>query len=268
MESTPHAGYPPDGTVFRDRVIEVLLITFLLLEVWFLYAPLGTLIAQRGVNKAPMLMTALDHAIPYVPEPVFAYRMAFVVVPIALTYFIVAWFRDDPQFRSMALAYFLILVLAFVIYWMFPVSILTHRTRPPGTDGAGLANEWVRATYATLSPWNSFPSMHIATGWFAVRGIWMLQKSPKVRLPVAIWFALMAVGTVTLFLHSLLDGLAGLALSEGCIRGCLARRDRISAWVDSIPTRTRLALLALGNGALVVLLWMALQRGLFERVKG
>lgn len=120
MKSTPHAGYPPDGTVFRDRVIEVLLITFLLLEVWFLYAPLGALIAQRGVNKAPVLMTALDNAIPYVPEPVFAYRMAFVVVPIALVYFIIAWFQDVPQFRSMALAYFLILVLAFVIYWMFP----------------------------------------------------------------------------------------------------------------------------------------------------
>lgn len=89
-----------------------------------------------------------------------------------------------------------------------------------------------------------------------------------VRIPVTVWFAVMAVGTVTLFLHSLLDGLAGLALSEGCIRGCQARRDRISAGVDHVTPRTRLTLLALGNGVLVLLLWWALQQGLFGRGPG
>ena len=64
------------------------------------------------------------------------------------------------------------------------------------------------------SPWNAFPSYHIASGWNILR--YTQERLKCGQYLMAIWFIGMCIGTVTLKLHIILDGVAAIFIAELC----------------------------------------------------
>ncbi len=124
------------------------------------------------------------------------------------------WWKGAERYRPMRNALVVINLLAFVIFWLFPVA------PPRMLDGF---TDVVASTHA-IGSWHTgalasdanqlaaMPSLHIAWALWVTVGVWQLTRRPVLRAlgvvyPCLTGFAVLATGN-----HYLLDLLAGAAL--------------------------------------------------------
>lgn len=235
------------------RVLEAVFATLAITLTWSLYSPIGTLNSLRKVNFAKYILTPLDYKIPFWTFPIYAYSIAFLVIPIvAIT---CVWFRwqEKAHVRMVIASFFPMTLLAFLIFTLFPVSIITVKSIPDLNGMVGIDIELLRGTYAITNPWNAFPSIHIATGTLGFRLLQATFRSKTVLIFYGIWFLVMAIGTLTLQYHSIADVLAGLLLAEFTFRLAKNYQSEISEFYDAIPRITRISIWLLFLGTLVTI---------------
>jgi hypothetical protein len=137
------------------------------------------------------------------------------------------WWRGADIYRPMRNALVAINLLAFVVFWLYPVA-------PPRMLGG--FTDVVASTHA-IGSWHTgalasqanqlaaMPSLHIAWALWCTIGVWLLTKRPLVRAlavvyPFVTGFAVLATGN-----HYLLD-IAGGALLVAAALACVSAAPR------------------------------------------
>lgn len=166
------------------------------------------------------LATALDRAIPFVPEWAIFYLYLFYPLS-ALT---MAWFSLVAYRRGYSLAFSLILInlAADLIYLVFPVTTDLWRAELLAHPMVGNAfASAMYAHYASDPSFNCFPSLHAAVAticWYAWHR-YARQKKTAVTRVISVGMLVVGIGVVlsTLFVkqHYIADEIAGILLALG-----------------------------------------------------
>jgi len=180
------------------------------------------------------LATALDQAIPFVPEWVIVYLYLFYPLS-ALT---MAWYSLVEYRRGYPLAFSLILInlVADAVYLVFPVTTDVWRRQLLSHPLVG--NPFAQAMYdyyATDPSFNCFPSLHaaVATICFYAWHRDARQRRRPVARGIAAGMLVAGIGVVlsTLFVkqHYIADEIAGVLLALGIGRVVFDRFEAASA---------------------------------------
>lgn len=174
------------------------LVGILLLLLLTLYGPLN--IARMPLHS---LALPLDSRIPFVGVFVVPYLSYFLYLLVAV---VVLWRRQkEPALARFLLAAVLVLAAAYVTYAYFQTVV-----ERPDVAGADLFSRMVRYVYHFDQPYNVFPSLHAALSTLAV--LCLYRRTPGAWF-LAAWGLLIAISTVFVKQHYVLDVLAGAALA-------------------------------------------------------
>lgn len=166
------------------------------------------------------LATPLDRAIPYAPAAAYAYALCYVLIFVPP---LVAW--DARLFRHAARGITAVLVTSFACFVAFPARV---RYPPIGGD----VGEWILRKNALFADFgfNAFPSLHVALAVFAALSVH--DARPALRWPVWVITLAVALSTVLVKRHFVVDVPTGAALGWGCYRAFLERE--VVAWRASL----------------------------------
>jgi membrane-associated phospholipid phosphatase len=165
-----------------------------------LYFLTGWIGEVRGVVFDPA--SSVDTMFPYIPETVYVYLLAYVIV---LGLFFI---RRTPAFLNRAyLAFIFMNFTAFALFALVPAQgperIITE------SDQGGI----MALLYAVDARWCAFPSLHVANPWL----IAFLSVRERRFAPISIVLLLVAIGislsTLLVRQHYLLDIVGGFALA-------------------------------------------------------
>jgi membrane-associated phospholipid phosphatase len=159
---------------------------------------LGT--AVVAVRPAHVLVpTALDQAVPFVAASIWVYLSQFLLVPWA-----VATAGDDVTrsraFYSMLLA----TLLSLPVFVLYPTCV----PQPPAPDDGLLGIAW-HALRLADTPYNAFPSLHVALAMLAGIALWQRRQ----RLVALVWPGGIALSTLTTRQHVSWDIAGGLLVA-------------------------------------------------------
>lgn len=195
-----HASTTP---IQLDPIVSVrerTLIAVVLTAFYCLYHPLAVI-----TNDMPFYtpLTALDEAVPLVPEWIYLYAFVFLIA------FIPAGFIESRNlFRKMALAYFVVQVTAFTVFIFFPVRMTL---RPDSVAVDSFVTWGLQLCYYLDKPVNCCPSLHVA---LAFLGALCTRKADRALGNVCIVLAVgISLSTMFVKQHFVLDVIVGLALS-------------------------------------------------------
>jgi membrane-associated phospholipid phosphatase len=169
--------------------------------VWVpLYFLTGWIGEQRGPAFDPGL--SIDTAWPFVPEAVFVYLLAYVAV---LALFAV---RRNADFLNYAYLNFIVMnLLAFTLFALIPTM------GPPRTALPADASPILNFMFNLDARWNAFPSLHVANPTLIMLLSFRERGPAPVSLALLVVAISIAVSTLLVRQHYLLDVLGGMALA-------------------------------------------------------
>lgn len=173
----------------------------LFLVVWFGAAA----VVPAGAHRS--LATGLDGAVPYLPElaPVYLAGYLLPALPLALV-------RDPVVLLPGLTGLAVMIAAAGLVFLAFPVAVPAPpwRGRPDLPPALALID-----SFGALDG-NCFPSLHVGFASFVVTGLMATRHAARwLALPLA---AAIALSTVALRLHFVVDVPAGAALGVLCAR--------------------------------------------------
>ncbi|SFQ45224.1 hypothetical protein SAMN02910358_02208 [Lachnospiraceae bacterium XBB1006] len=172
------------------------------------------------------MATALDKALPFVPEFVFIYLLAFAQWIVC--YWLIA--RDSKKLcYRVCTGEIIAKGCCLVAFIVFPTTILR-----PEVVGNGLAEQLTRFIYEIDAPDNLFPSIHCLESWACFRGSMKLKKMPKwFGYSMFVFSMLVFASTVLLKQHVVWDMLGAVAAVEvGFWIAKVDREERIKEWIE------------------------------------
>lgn len=185
----------------RYSTRDYLLIMIACYAVWVpLYYGTGWIGELRGAAFDPSL--AIDAVWPFVPEAVFVYLLAYVII-VAL--FAV---RRSAAFLNHAYLNFIVMNLtAFTIFVLFPSQGPERGTLP--SDASAL----LAFLFQLDARWNAFPSLHVANPILVA--LLALRERGADALSAALLLVALAIAVSTLLVrqHYLLDVVGGMLLA-------------------------------------------------------
>ena len=145
----------------------------------------------------------LDRTLPLQPAWVLVYGTLYLFL-IALPVFAV---RHDEHIRRTVFAYLTVWTAAYVCFLLYP----TIAPRPAELTGEGFAIWGLRSLYAADTPYNCFPSLHVAHSFVSAFTCFPVHR--KVGGVAVFCASLVAVSTLFTKQHYVLDVIAGVILA-------------------------------------------------------
>jgi len=159
--------------------------------------------------------TSLDSWIPVIPWMIIPYYTLYLYYPMAA----VMGMKDDRTKREAVIFHQILLLLTWMIWLIFiflPAEV-DIRESVFETE-LGIWEAWYDALYATDTPWNSWPSLHIVQSLLAVLVVnrWYGGKGGKTKSYLGIlWFAwlMLTISVMTTKQHFVWDTVTALIIS-------------------------------------------------------
>ena len=153
--------------------------------------------AENGFD----LTLGLDHQIPFVPEAVYPFWLAYVIIPAPAVLF-----RTRGELVQAGSTFVVLILLSCLIFVLFPVSVPRPQSLPDTLAGALVAH-----IYQVDQPVCGFPSLHVSASFLAARiGV----RAHKVAGLLLFLFCLLtSVATLLIKQHVLLDVAGGVAIA-------------------------------------------------------
>lgn len=191
--------------------IEVLLpILFLGLHLVY-YTIVASLAGSEGKDFGYLISTKLDQIIPIITIFVIPYTLIAVTNPLIAVWCIVAARGFDRDvFRRVYFGIFLMIIIAYTVYLLFPVDYLDY-SKDANLHGVFLGG-FVQAVHNTMSLWNSFPSFHVMLPWFLYRMMQMYAK--QFAWLFLIMSILISLATLFIKVHYIADVVSGILVAE------------------------------------------------------
>ncbi|WP_133128714.1 phosphatase PAP2 family protein [Legionella nagasakiensis] len=193
------------------ELIVLITATFIFFMYYGVVSHLASLI---GFNTAYYLVTPLDNMIKYTPFWIVFYSLAELVPIITL---LIIRFKIGPDiiiFRRMVISIFILLFINYLLYLLFPCSVIEMYGVPKEIWSHNYLERLVRLEFSTEAPWNANPSLHIGFSWIIYRFFSVYYKKPIPRILFLAWFVGMSLGTLTLKVHIIVNVILGFLLSE------------------------------------------------------
>jgi membrane-associated phospholipid phosphatase len=144
------------------------------------------------------LQTAIDRAIPFIPQFIVIYNSLEPVIYISLIFFFIFHPKIFSAFASAMIALFLISNGVYVVFQ-------TYVPRPTLTPHTNWYVDQVIKLYNSDNPYNCFPSLHCGTSAL-VASFWFVKKRYRIIAWImAIWAVLIVLSTQFLKQHVIAD---------------------------------------------------------------
>ena len=176
----------------------------------FIYMPWFIYLEKRTDVHYFLIHSPLDDYIPFVEYFIVPYLLWFAFVAVAAGYF---FFTDKTGFYR--LSAFLIVGMTFFLFLctVFPNGL---NLRPATFARDNIFVELVKHVYATDTPTNGLPSIHVFNSLGVCIAIWhseALKKHRKIQYGAYLLAVLIILSTVFLKQHSVTDVIAAFALA-------------------------------------------------------
>lgn len=156
------------------------------------------------------IATVWDKSIPFVPEFIYIYVLAFVQWAVCL---VAAVFLDGRKSRYFCFGASVANLLSGAVFLVFP-TVMT--IRPDFSGGGALTELLGRFIFAAdTPPMNIMPSLHCLHSWICLRMIFSIQKVPKeVKIINAVFSVLVFLSVLFVKQHMIIDIPAGIIIAE------------------------------------------------------
>lgn len=192
---------------------ELLALILLSLVVFGFYGPTAEISSWRGVNYSHIFVTHFDRLIEFSTVWIVFYQLAFYV-PVIVT--LLVRFKVGPKiviFQKVVAALVVLLIVNYAIYIIWPTNAYALFD-PPVIHGNDVLSSMTRWVFANIEAWCANPSLHIGLGWFFFRFFAQYYRRWWHWAIYLFWFCGMALGTLTLKVHILVNLLTGVLLTE------------------------------------------------------
>ncbi|MFZ5468757.1 MAG: phosphatase PAP2 family protein [Myxococcota bacterium] len=159
----------------------------------------------RLVSASELPLTTLDRWIPFVPQTAWIYWSDYFLIFVAFSLC-----RSPGSTARFVYALFTVIAIGTGVHWLWPVEFPRHLYPLPLTVDALTAP--ALSLFRQLdSPGSCVPSLHVAASFiaaFAAR-----SENARAGLALTAWAALIALSTLTLKQHYVIDVVTGVALA-------------------------------------------------------
>jgi membrane-associated phospholipid phosphatase len=157
------------------------------------------------------LKTALDNVIPFRPEWIVIYLLAFVFWFFG--YYLIL--REDKEMmKRIVIAEILAKSVCLVFFIVYPTTI----ARPEILDSNNIFMEMTALIYKIDAPTNLFPSIHCLESWVCFRGAQHLRYVPKWYKPFSFVCCMaICISTVMVKQHVVADFVGAVVVFESCL---------------------------------------------------
>ena len=170
---------------------------------------IGAFLPYFWVNRVTLAWPAhdlggpVDALVPFTP----AWELVYVSIYFYI-FVVVAWVRDAPVFRALALAFALMQFTCYAIYLALPVGI----ERPATLDLGGSFLEWgIALNYTIDQPRNLFPSLHLGNAFLV--SLLLFHAERRIGIWALAWACLIGYSTMAVRHHFFADVVAGIAVA-------------------------------------------------------
>lgn len=181
--------------------IRTIIPTVVLLLIVPFYFFVGELVAPGRTLHRPEI--PWDRLMPVHPSWVLVYVPLYLFL-ILLPIFVV---RQDEQIRRTVFAYLMVWITALIFFWVYP----TVAPRPAKVVGEGFMVWGLRFLYSADSPYNCFPSLHVAHSFVSALTCHRVHRG--LGMVAMLCASLVGVSTIYTKQHYILDVLAGIFLA-------------------------------------------------------
>jgi membrane-associated phospholipid phosphatase len=160
-----------------------------------LYYAIADAVRDRALH-APAI--GLDRAVSLRPEWIAVYgsHYVFVLLPLFVA-------RDERLFRRVMTVYLIVFIVGYLGFLAYP----TVAPRPMAVAGDGFAAWCLRLNYSLDTPFNCFPSLHVAVSVVAALACHRVHRG--VGTAACVWALLIGVSTLYTKQHYAVDVMAG-----------------------------------------------------------
>ncbi len=199
-------------TKAQHPYLEIICIPPLILVHRLSYNLIGALLSGKENNYWKSLTCAWDFSIPYIPVFILPYLFAWVYPLFILIYCVVCGTYNHQAFRYFYLSILAMTGLECLIWFNFPASIMIRVPVEVLADH-GVLGSMTAYVYERATPWNVFPSAHIATAYL----FWLLSKHfapTRQRWLFLFIFILITLSVLFVKNHYLIDIAGGMAIAH------------------------------------------------------
>ncbi len=161
-----------------------------------LYFVIGALTHGRSIYVPAI---ALDRALPVQPAWMVVYGSLYVFI-VLLPLLVV---RQQELLRRAMQAFLAVMIVSYVGFLLFP----TAAPRPAQALGDGFFAWSLRLAYSLDTPYNCFPSLHVAFSFVSALTCYRVHR--RLGAAAALWAALIGVSTLYTKQHYVADVIAG-----------------------------------------------------------
>ena len=175
---------------------------FILVTFVSIYYTIGHAINKKTLSiQAYTLQTSFDNVIPLIPIFVIIYFSMYIMAVVPCLYV-----HDKKNFIKLVQAYLLTLFSSFFLFAIFPVKMIR-----PEITGNTLMEKLLAFLYSVDTPYNNFPSLHVALSFLAYFYVWKYNK--KHNFLILSWVILISLSILFVKQHYFLDLIAGILLA-------------------------------------------------------
>ena len=157
-----------------------------------------------------VIHTALDDMIPFCEYFIVPYLLWFGYVAYAVLYF---FFKNKEDYYRLCTFLFVGMTVFLVVSSLYPNG---HYLRPHSFEHDNVFTHMVTWLYATDTPTNLFPSVHVFNSIAVNIAVWHsdnFKKNKAVRYGSAVLMVLIILSTMFLKQHSVFDVVTGMVLA-------------------------------------------------------
>jgi len=165
-----------------------------------LYPTINAYTATRSDTLALWLPAELS--VPFIPQFIWGYLSMYLIVLVPL------FFLNLHQQKRLAIELMVVTAAAAIVFLLFPARLGFVRQLPDAPFYQALFSH----LFTLDRPHNLVPSLHVAWSWSAVAAV---LRTTRGWIPVALcfWFMVIALSTLFVHQHHLLDIATGFLLS-------------------------------------------------------
>ena len=185
------------------------------------------LLAFYGTRPALPFLTArslrlpLDDMIPFIPEWVIVYCLAYVSWLVSALVILAQGKAHAFRFTG---AFIIAMFLSAAVFLIWPLRIAR-----PQIVGDGFLRDLLRMIYRADEPVNLCPSLHVLVSYFCWRGLWGCPRLPRVLSAInLIFLVLVCLSILFVKQHYSIDIAGGILIGETALQTArLLRPERL-----------------------------------------